>query len=151
MVCFYFLLIQENKNKQGKIARRNRHVTSKRTTTHIELLQVAQIIKITDLNKQQMYDTFNIGVYMKTKTLKLEIPSDIILSLNENEQQFLKQMKLYTALFLFLEQKLSIGKAAQLSGMDIYNFMMEAGKHNVPVINYDTHDLRQELDILKEC
>ena len=87
---------------------------------------------------------------MNTKTVRLEIPSDIFLSLNENEQEFSKQMKLYTALFLFRERKLSIGKAAQLSGLSIYEFMMEAGKHNVPVINYDTEDLKQELEALKE-
>lgn len=56
---------------------------------------------------------------MNTKTLQLEIPADIFLSLNENEQEFLKLMKLYTALFLFKEQKLSIGKAAQLSGLSL--------------------------------
>ncbi|MBN2534001.1 MAG: UPF0175 family protein [Spirochaetales bacterium] len=55
----------------------------------------------------------------------------------------------YTALFLFQEQKLSIGKAARLSGLSIYDFMMEAGKHNVPVINYDVKDLKQELETLK--
>ncbi|MBN2444924.1 MAG: UPF0175 family protein [Spirochaetales bacterium] len=60
-------------------------------------------------------------------------------------------MKLYTALLLFQEQKLSIGKAAQLSGLCIYDFMMEAGKHNVAVINYDTQDLKQELEVLNEC
>ena len=88
---------------------------------------------------------------MNTTTIDIEIPKDILLSLNENTDELTKKMKLYTALILFKEHKLTIGKAAEFSDLSLYNFMMEAGKHNIDIITYDENELENELEILDKC
>lgn len=60
-------------------------------------------------------------------------------------------MKLDTALRLYSKHKLSIGKAAELSGLSLHDFMIQAGKHNIPVISYEEEDLKKELEYLDQC
>ena len=88
---------------------------------------------------------------MNNSVITLEIPKDIIISLNEDCKQISYEMKLYYALLLFKEHKLTIGQAAKLSDCSIYDFMIEAGKHNIPVIDYNEEDLEKELEILRKC
>ena len=55
-------------------------------------------------------------------------------------------MKLSTAMELYKAQKLSLGKASELAGMNITEFMFELGKHEIPVINYDVDDFKEEIE-----
>lgn len=89
--------------------------------------------------------------HMKTVELKLNVPEEILYTLNENEHGFIKQMKFYTALELFRNHRLSMGKAAELADMAKVDFMMEAGKHGVAVIDYETEDFKEEVErIMKQ-
>ena len=83
---------------------------------------------------------------MKTVELKLNVPEEILYTLNENKNDFIKQMKFYTALELFKIHKLSMGKAAELAEMNKVEFMFEAGKCGVAVIDYETEDFNEELE-----
>ena len=86
---------------------------------------------------------------MKTIELKLSVPEEILYTLNENRNGFIKQMKFYTALELFRIHKLSMGKAAELAEMNKVEFMLEAGKCGVAVIDYETEDFNEELERIK--
>jgi predicted HTH domain antitoxin len=85
---------------------------------------------------------------MKTTELKLDIPEDILYTLNETKNDFIKQIKMYAAMELYRMQKLSMGKAAELAGMNKIDFMFEAGKREIPVINYDEDDFKAEIEEL---
>ncbi len=85
---------------------------------------------------------------MTDTVISFNVPQEILFSLNESKTEFENRTKLFTALFLYREHKLSIGKAALLSGLSLYEFISEAGKHNVDVINYPAEDLDKELEIL---
>jgi predicted HTH domain antitoxin len=54
-------------------------------------------------------------------------------------------MKFYTALELFKIHRLSMGKAAELAEMDKVDFMLEAGKQGIAVIDYEPEDFNEEL------
>jgi predicted HTH domain antitoxin len=86
---------------------------------------------------------------MKTVELKLNVPEEILYTLNETQDDFIKRMKFYTALELFKVHKLSMGKAAELAEMDKVDFMLEAGKCGVAVIDYETEDFNEELEYPK--
>ncbi len=43
-------------------------------------------------------------------------------------------------------QKLSMGKAAELSEMNKVDFMFELGKYDVDAINYDKDDFKEETE-----
>ena len=76
--------------------------------------------------------------------IELEISDDLLLALNEDEKEFEKTIKLYTALQLYREHKLTLGQAAELADLNKDEFMMLCGRHGIPVINYDSNDLESE-------
>ncbi len=82
---------------------------------------------------------------MMTTELILRVPEEILYTLNETKHDFIKKMKLYTAMKLYHMQKLSMGKASELADMNKIEFMFELGKHELPVINYETEDFKDEV------
>jgi len=83
---------------------------------------------------------------LKTIELRLNVPEEILYTLNETKTDFIKQMKLYTAMELYKIQKLSMGKASELAEMNKVDFMFELGKYGIPVINYDEDDFKEEVE-----
>jgi predicted HTH domain antitoxin len=83
---------------------------------------------------------------MKTTELKLSIPEEVLYTLNETKNDFTQKMKLYAAMELYRMQKLSMGKASELAGMDKIDFMFELGKHDITAINYDVDDFTDEAE-----
>ncbi|HBI36020.1 MAG: hypothetical protein A2355_08900 [Spirochaetes bacterium RIFOXYB1_FULL_32_8] len=78
----------------------------------------------------------------------INVSDSIIMALNENKDDFLMKMKLFTAVEYFKEEKLSLGKAAELADMNKIDFMFYLGKNNIPVINYSLEDLEKELGVM---
>ena len=78
-------------------------------------------------------------------TVSVNISDDILHALNENESEMARIMKLYTAMQLYREHKLSLGQASELSEMPKDEFMRECGRHDIPVIDYSPEELHQEL------
>ncbi|HHC24518.1 MAG TPA: UPF0175 family protein [Desulfobacterales bacterium] len=83
---------------------------------------------------------------MRMTELKLSIPQDILYTLNETKNDFIKKMRLYAAMELYRMQKLSMGKASELAEMNKTDFMFELGKYEIPAINYDPDDFREEAE-----
>ena len=54
-------------------------------------------------------------------------------------------MRLSYALWLFKNSKVTLSKAAELAALDIYDFMSECKKNDVPVINITKEELLEEL------
>jgi len=79
-------------------------------------------------------------------TLELNVPEDILYTLNETKNDFIKKMKQYWAMELYKRKKLSMGKASELAEMNKINFMFELGKHEIPAINYDIDDFKEESE-----
>ncbi len=79
-------------------------------------------------------------------TLTLNVPEDILYTLNETKKDFVQKIKLYAAIELYKLQKLSMGKASELAEMNKPDFMFELGKHEIPVINYDIDDFKEEVE-----
>ncbi len=79
----------------------------------------------------------------------INVSDSIMLALNESKDEFLKKIKIYAAMEYFKEEKLSLGKAAELAEMSKIDFMFYLGEHGVPVINYSPEDLEKELEGLK--
>ena len=86
---------------------------------------------------------------MNTHSITIDFPSDILLSLNENENELKKDIKLSLAIRLYKLQKLTIGKAAQISGMSHTDFETLLSENDVPIstLNYD--DIYRDTQKLK--
>jgi len=81
--------------------------------------------------------------------VSLNISDDILLALNANEIELAHTVKVYSAMQLYRESKLSLGQAAKMAGMYKIEFMQECGRHDVPVIDYDPSELDEEMKSLQ--
>jgi len=56
-----------------------------------------------------------------------------------------KDMRLSYSLWLFKKAQVTLSKAAELAGMDIYEFMAACKQNDVPVIDISKEELLEEL------
>ena len=70
---------------------------------------------------------------MKNITIPIEIPSDLLIMLNESEQEIKSHFQATIAMTLFKDGKLTIGKATQLSGLSRFEFEKLLTKNKIPV------------------
>jgi predicted HTH domain antitoxin len=82
---------------------------------------------------------------MRETQISFEISESILQTLNQSRDEFVSQMRLFTALQLFKDQKLSFGQAAELAGMSKEKFLIELDDHNIDLIDYDASELEEEL------
>jgi len=81
---------------------------------------------------------------MNTKTISIDIPADILLALNETESEFKKSIKISLAMRLYKLQKLTIGKAAQLSGLPRFEFETILSENEIPISNLSINDVMDD-------
>ncbi|WP_375579775.1 UPF0175 family protein [Marivirga tractuosa] len=86
---------------------------------------------------------------MSTQTISIDFPNDIFLALNESETDLKKRIKLTLAVELYKSQKLTIGKAAQLSGMTRLDFEKELSKNRISISNLTEEDVLGDIEKLK--
>lgn len=75
--------------------------------------------------------------------MELKLPKILIEEISENE------LKLYLAMMLYKEKKISIGQAAKLAGLALSDFMYELGKHKIGFTNITEEELEEELRRIK--
>lgn len=86
---------------------------------------------------------------MSTQTISVDFPNDILLALNESESDLKKRIKVTLAIQLYKLQKLTIGKAAQLSGMTRFEFEKELSKNKISISNLNEEDVLSDIEKLK--
>ena len=75
--------------------------------------------------------------------MEFNIPKALVDDLSENE------LKLYLAIILYKERKISVGQAAKLAGLTLRDFMYELGKHKESFTNISAEELEEELRRIK--
>ncbi len=78
---------------------------------------------------------------MNTQEIKIEFPADILLTLNETEDELKQNIKISLAIRLYLLGKLTIGKAAQISGLSRYEFENMLANQNISISNLTAEDV----------
>ncbi len=74
----------------------------------------------------------------------LELPFDLSQATRLEPDEIRREL----ALLLFSQNKLSLGKARELAGMDIWAFMHLLGAHNLP-LHYDVAEYQEDLNTLR--
>ena len=86
---------------------------------------------------------------MNTQEITIDFPSDILLALNETENELKKDIKISLAIRLYRLQKLTIGKASQISGLTRYDFETLLSENNIPISNLSLDDIVNDSQKLK--
>jgi len=82
---------------------------------------------------------------MNLETISFEVSQDILDTLKVGSDELLQRMRLLTAIDYFQENKLSLGKAAELAGMNRLDFMDILSKKKLVIFDYDESELNTEL------
>jgi predicted HTH domain antitoxin len=60
-----------------------------------------------------------------------------------------RQLKLFTALMLVKQGKISVSKAAELAEITIYDFLKQCKENDIPVVDYSKEELKEEFENIK--
>lgn len=82
---------------------------------------------------------------MSTETVSFEVPRDILASLKVGSVELGMNIRLLAAMTYFQEKKLSLGKAAELAGINRLAFMDILAKRGIVIFDYDESMLASEL------
>jgi len=84
---------------------------------------------------------------MQTITLpKIEIDNSILLSLKSSSEELAYKMRLYTAIALYQKRQLSLGKSAQLVGMNRLSFIELLKEDDIPIFDYSNQEMSEVFD-----
>jgi len=84
---------------------------------------------------------------MQITTLpQIQIDNSILLSLKTSGEELAYKMKLYTAIALYQKRQLSLGKSAQLLGMDRLDFIEVLKNDNIPIFDYSDREMSEIFD-----
>ena len=86
---------------------------------------------------------------MNTQTITVDFPSDILLTLNANEDELKQDIKLSLAIRLYRLQKLTIGKAAQIAGLSRFDFETVLSDNGVSISNLTIDDVKNDIEKLR--
>jgi len=78
----------------------------------------------------------------------VKFPADILLTLNETEKELEQQLRIILAVKLYNQQKITIGKAAQISGLTKLKFETLLAENNIPISNLTIYDIRNDVEKL---
>ena len=85
---------------------------------------------------------------MNTQAISIDFPADILLALNETENELKQRIKTALAIQLYKLQKLTIGKAAQISGLSRLQFETILSENEVPISNLTRGDVIDDIEKL---
>ena len=85
---------------------------------------------------------------MSQQTISINLPSDLLLTLNESEAELVKRIKISLATQLYLQQKLTLGKAAQIAEMSRFQFESLLSENNIPISTLELEDVLGDVEKL---
>ncbi len=78
---------------------------------------------------------------MQQREVKLNFPSDILLTLNQSEDELINTIRTSFAINLYQRGKLTIGKAAQIADLTKYEFENLLVDNGISISNLSISDI----------
>jgi predicted HTH domain antitoxin len=79
------------------------------------------------------------------EVLIIHLPGEIRQMLNRTSEELARDVRLYAALMLFRQGKLSSGAAAEMAGVPRVMFLDLCAEYDIPVSQITGDDLRKEM------
>lgn len=86
---------------------------------------------------------------MTSQSISIDLPADILLTLNVTEQELKQRIKVSLAIQLYLQSKLTLGKAAQIAEVSRFQFETILSENKIPISNLDLADVLADAAKLK--
>ncbi|MEQ8386430.1 MAG: UPF0175 family protein [Coleofasciculus sp. A1-SPW-01] len=82
---------------------------------------------------------------MTTETISFQISQDLLAALKVGSLELTQNLRLLAAITYFQEKKLSLGKAAELAGINRLEFMDVLAAKGIIIFDYDESVLEREI------
>ena len=79
------------------------------------------------------------------KEINIELPTEVLLSINVSEKQLAMEMRETLAFRYFSEGRISSGTAARLAGIDRVSFLLKAGEKKIEWLPFSNDELKREM------
>ena len=79
------------------------------------------------------------------ETISFQVSQDLLAALKIGSNQLGESMRLLAAIAYFQDKKLSLGKAAELAGVNRIEFMDILAKKGIVIFDYDESELETEI------
>ncbi len=79
--------------------------------------------------------------------IDIDLPNDFVQFQTESDIQ--QEIRTSYAVWLYQHQRVTLGKAAEMAGTDIYDFMTLCKANRIPVIDISRDEILEELDGFK--
>jgi predicted HTH domain antitoxin len=79
-------------------------------------------------------------------TVSLELPEEIFSASRRSPEEFIREMRLASAIHWYARSEIPQEKAAQIAGLDRTDFLLALAREGVDAFVVDIEDLRRELD-----
>lgn len=86
---------------------------------------------------------------MNTRQITIDFPFDILLAINETEDELKLRIKIELAVRLYRQNKITIGKAAQITGLPRVKFESILSNNKIPISNLTFDDVIADSKKLK--
>ena len=87
----------------------------------------------------------------KVAELKIPVDESILVSLKEGKHKFVKEMLFNNAMTLYRKRKLSLGKAAELAGLDRIDFIKKLRDEGEYIFDYDAEIIDEMIKDSKKA
>ena len=79
-------------------------------------------------------------------TITIQLPTDAFSALRKAPEEFAKEMRLAAAIHWYQQKQVSLGKAAEIAGLNKLVFMDELSQRKINVFHVDMEDLKREIE-----
>ena len=86
---------------------------------------------------------------MSFRKIHIDLPADILLTINESENELKKRIKVSLAIQLYCQKKATIGKASQIAGVSRFEFETILSENQIPISNLELEDILNDIQKLK--
>jgi predicted HTH domain antitoxin len=86
---------------------------------------------------------------MNSIKIEIEVPEELLVNLKQSGEEFKKELKLMMAIELYKKSKLSLGKAAELSGFTKIGFIDMLNFRGETVFNYNNDEIDDEIQNIR--